>query len=353
VRRSFKYRLYPNRAQLPRLGSLLDAGRMLYNLALEQRRDAWRSRKLSLNYYDQAAELKELRDAFPQLSALNYSSCQDVLRRLQKSFNGFFGRVKRGGAGFPRFKARERWDSIVFPAYGDGIRLNGKLRVQNVGLVRMNVHREILGTIKTVTIRREDERWYAVFSCDDVPARTFPSARQEVGVDVGLLSFATLSTGESVPNPRWYRHTQVALADAQRRRDTKRARCLHEKAKHQRSDFQHKLALRLVRENTLIAVEDIGSRALIESSSRGLSKSISDAAWSQFLNILSYKAEEAGRQFVKVNPRGTSSTCSRCGKEKKKLLSERVHQCECGLVIDRDLNASLNILRLGRSLAVA
>jgi putative transposase len=335
VRRSFKYRIYPNREQIQKLQSLLDAGRTLYNLALQQRRDVWKTRKLSLNYYDQAAQLKELRDAFPQVSVLNYSACQDIR------------------AGFPRFKGKDRFDSITFPAYGDGVKLNGKLRVQNVGLVRIKLHREILGTIKTVTIKREGKRWYAVFSCDDVLARPFPNAHQEIGIDVGLLCFATLSTGESIPNPRWYRHTQAALGDAQRRGDKKHARRLHEKAKNQRNDFQHKLALRLVRENRLIAVEDIGSKDLIEKSSTGLSKSISDAAWSQFLSMLSYKAEEAGRQFIRVNPRNTSATCSQCGSVKKKLLSERLHSCECGLVIDRDVNASLNILRLGRSLLAA
>ena len=284
MRRSFKYRLYPSHIQTDKLQSLLDAGRTLYNLALEQRRDAWKTRQLSLNYYDQAAQLKELRDAFPQLSVLNYSACQDTLRRLQKSFDGFFRRIKIGQAGFPRFKGKDRFDSIVFPSYGNGVKLNNKLRIQNVGLVRIKLHREIQGTIKTVTVKREGLRWYTIFSCDNVPARAFPVVNQDVGIDVGL-----------------------------------------------------------------IAVENIGSKELIEQSSTGLSKSISDAAWSQFLNILSHKAEEAGRRFIRVNPRGTTSSCSQCGKEKKKSLSERLHVCECGLNISRDLNASLNILRLGRS----
>jgi putative transposase len=353
VRRSFKYRLYPCRIQAEKLQSLLDAGRILYNLALEQRRDAWRTRKLSLNYYDQASQLKELRDAFPELSILNYSACQDVLRRLQKSFDGFFRRIKIGQVGFPRFKGKDRFDSITFPAYGDGIKLNGKLRIQNVGLIRIKLHRETQGTIKTVSLKREGLKWYVVFSCDDVPARQFPEATQEIGIDVGLSSFAVLSDGEVIDNPRWYRKTEQALADAQRQRDKKHARRLHEKIKNQRKDFQHKLALRLVRENNLIAVENIGAKELIEKSSTGLSKSIADAAWSQFLNILSHKAEEAGREVVKVKPNGTTSTCSQCGKEKNKRLSERLHVCECGLNISRDLNASLNILRAARALLAA
>jgi putative transposase len=351
MRRSYKYRLYPTRTQSERLQLLLDAGRMLYNLALEQRRDAWKTRKLSLNFYDQAAQLKDLRDAFPQISILNYSACQDILRRLQKSFDAFFRRVKLGQVGFPRFKGKDRFDSITFPTHGDGIRLKDKLRLQNVGLVRIKLHREILGTIKTVSLKREGLKWYAVFSCDDVPPRHFPETQKEIGIDVGLSSLAVCSDGTVVENPRWYRKTEDALTDAQRKRDKKRARRLHLKIKNQRKDFQHKLALKFIRENNLIAVEDIASEKLIEQSPTGLAKSITDASWSQFLNILSEKAEEAARTFVRVNPRGTTSSCSACGKEKKKSLAERVHSCECGLVIGRDLNAALNILRLGRSRA--
>jgi putative transposase len=184
----------------------------------------------------------------------------------------------------------------------------------------------------------------------------------EIGIDVGLESFATTTTGEKVENPRWYRKTEAAIARAQQdvgRKEKgsgnyykakKRLGRLHAKAANQRRDFQHKLANRIVSENRLIVVEDLDIREMVGRSSVGISKSIHDAAWGGFLAMLSYKAEEAGRKFVKVPAQGTSSTCFQCGTYKKKALSEREHRCSCGLTLDRDLHASLNILRLGRSL---
>lgn len=228
--------------------------------------------------------------------------------------------------------------------------------------MKIKLHRVTEGRIKTVTVKREAGHWYATFSCDDVPARTYPAATAEVGIDMGLASFATLSTGEQIGNPRWYRKAEARLAEAQRLLATKQKRNrrsknakdrlgrLHAKAANQRRDFQHKLARRIVSENKLIAVEDLKPKKMVSRATPGMAKSINDAAWSAFLTILSDKAEEAGRTFVKVPPAGTSSTCFGCGAYRKKSLSERTHSCYCGLVLDRDVNASLNILRLGRSL---
>jgi len=366
MRRAFKYRLYPTKAQKVVLDDLLTGARCLYNAALEQRRMAWTDRRLSLNYYDQAAQLKEARDADERLKLLNYSACQDVLRRLQKAFDAFFQRIKRGEMpGYPRFKSSGRFDSITFPAYGDGVKLSKQLRVQSVGDVKIKLHRPIEGKIKTVTLKREAGDWYAVFSCDEVPARAYPQASAEVGIDMGLTSFATLSTGEKIKNPRWYRRTEKRIADAQRslsrkkRGSKRRTKAKHllsrlrAKEKNQRNDFQHKLAHRIVFENAVIVVEDLNPKEMSEKSSTGLAKSIQDAAWARFLSILGAKAEEAARRFVRVPPRGTSSTCSRCGALRQKALSERLYECPCGLVLDRDANASLNILRLGRSLQAA
>jgi putative transposase len=365
MRRAFKYRLYPTKIQAEMLGLVLEGARSLYNAALEQRRTYWLGRKQSINYAFQAAELKDARDADPRLGLLNYSACQDVLRRLEKAFEAFFRRVQRGDTpGYPRFKARDRFDSITFPAYGDGIRLKKRLHVQNIGELKIKLHRPVEGKIKTVTLKREAGLWYAIFSCDQVEARKLlhPMSNREVGIDLGLESFATLSTGEKIENPRWYRRTEARLKAAQqavsrkkkgsRRREKARRRVahLHAKARNQRRDFQHKLACRIISEHRLVAVEDLATGELVEEAGRGLSKSIHDAGWGQFLAILAGKAEEAGRRFVKVPAPGTSSSCFECGAYRKKALSEREHRCPCGLVLDRDLHASLNILRLGRSL---
>lgn len=358
MRRSFKYRLYPTKMQGEALSGLLDAARHLYNAALEQRRTEWTAHRRSLNYYTQAKELKEARDNNPNLSKLNYSTCQAVLRTVQKSFDAFFRRIKAGETpGYPRFKASDRFNSITFPSYGNGVRMRRRLYVQNVGDIKVKLHRVINGSIKTVCLRRQRDKWYAVFSCDNVPSREFAEAFQEVGIDMGLESFATLSTGEKIDNPRWYRKIQNKLAEAQRKYSAHKSKRqkriiarLHEKAASQRLDFQHKLAHRIVSENSLIAVEDLDPKKMAQRASNGLSKSIHDAAWGQFLKILSDKAEEAGRKFFRVPPGGTSSTCHQCGRHRKKSLSERIHSCECGLVLDRDIHASLNILRLGLSL---
>ena len=366
MRRAFRYRLYPNRTQERALDALLDAGRWLYNAALGQRRTEWDWHRRSIRYLDQAKELKVARDADPVLSLLNYSCCQDVLRRLQKSFDGFFRRCKRGETpGYPRFKGRDRFNSVTFPKHGDGIKLGlSKLYVQSVGAIRIKLHRPVEGRLKTVTLRREPSgHWYACCSCDDVPLRSYPEpTKAEVGIDMGLTTFATLSNGEEVENPRWYRKTEERLTEAQQalslerkgtsaRRTAKlRVARLHEQAREQRRDFQHKLAHRLVSEYARISVEDLKPNEMVEKSPSGLRKSILDAAWRAFLVMLSCKAEEAGRTFKRVNPRGTSSTCSGCGAVRQKTLDERVHRCEvCGLVMDRDLNAALNILALGRS----
>lgn len=363
MRRAFKFRLYPTTAQERIFDVLLDGAHDLYNAALEQRRAAWSSQRKAINYFYQSAELKETRDADDRLRLLNYSACQDVLRRLHKAFDAFFRRIKAGDApGYPRFKASERYDSITFPAYGDGIRLGKRLYVQNVGDVKIKLHRQVEGKIKTVTVKREAGDWYAIFSCDNVSARSYPVATTEVGIDMGLESFAVLSTAEKVENPRWYRKAEKRLKNAQcnlshkqkksnrRRKAKNRMARLHLKATNQRKDFQHKLAKRIVSENKLIAVEDLKPSRMVSEASRGMAKSIHDAAWGAFLTILSGKAEEAGRILVRVPPAGTSSTCFNCGAYRKKKLSERTHSCPCGLVLDRDVHASLNILRLGRSL---
>ena len=368
MRRAFVYRLYPTKRQQLALIEHLDATRRLYNAALEQRRTVWHSRRTTISVYEQKRELPDLRRSEEQLGRVHTHACQEVLFRLDRAFRAFFRRVKAGQTpGYPRFKGRDRWDSLVFSEHGNGAKLTGdRLYVFGVGHLKAKLHRSLQGRIKTVTLKRSCRgHWSVVFSCDEVPARTFPEAIAEIGVDVGLTSFATLSTGEQIENPRWYRQTEDTLVAAQqvlsvkkqgtsaRRQARQRVARLHEKIREQRRDFHHKLAHRLVSGHDLIAVEGLQTKDLIDQSSTGLAKSITDAAWGQFLTILGAKAEEAARRFVKVPPRGTSSTCSGCGRLEPKALSERVHRCPCGLVLDRDHNAAINVLRLGRSRRVA
>ena len=362
MRKAFLYRLYINKTQSDKLDSLLNIARELYNTALQERRDAWKYQHKSLNYYDQANELKELRREIPEIAQLNYSATQDMLRRLDKSFKAFFRRVKAGEkAGFPRFKGYDRFNSITFPTYGDGIKIkDNRLYIQNVGLVKIKMHRVLEGEINTVTIKRECGKWYVVFS-DTVEIEPLPVSDRAVGIDVGLESFAVTSDGEYIENPRYLRGAEAILRVSQRsvsrkkkggsnrRKAVKLLAKNHLKVKRQRADFAHKVADNLVKNYGRIAVEDLRIKNMVRN--HHLARSISDAGWGQFVNILSYKAEYAGREFIQVNPNGTSQICSGCGVTVKKSLSTRVHNCPaCGLSLDRDFNAALNIKRLGLSL---
>jgi putative transposase len=359
TRLTYKFRLYPTRAQDGSLTAQLGEACRLYNAALQERRDAWRISRESVSYYTQANQLKEIR-ANGDLGLPNFSACQAVLRRVDKTFKSFFARVRRKEkAGYPRFKSHARFDSFTFPAYGDGCKLVGsKLRLQGVGLVKVKLHRPVEGAIKTVTVKREAGRWYACLGVER-EVKPLPGRAEAVGVDVGLSAFATLSDGGEIHNPRYYREAQAKLRRAQRKvarrkkgsRRRRKAVLLLQKAhahvRRQRADFHHKISRWLVNSYGTIAVEDLNVKGL---AAGRLAKSVNDAGWSAFFQKLSYKAEDAGRELRKVNPRGTSQTCL-CGADAPKTLSQRWHQCRaCGLSAPRDLVSARLILRLGLSL---
>lgn len=361
MRKAFLYRLYPHKAQSDKLYGLLNTARHLYNAALQERRDAWKAHHKSLNYYDQANELKELRECFPDVAQLNFSATQDMLRRLDKSFKDFFRRVKIGEKpGYPRFKGRDQFSSITFPTYGDGIKIrDSKLYIQNVGLVKVKMHRSLEGKVNTVTIKNACGKWYAIFS-NTVEIEPLPISNKQVGIDVGLESFAVTSDGECIENPRYLRKSQEELRVAQRkvsrrkkgsynrRKAVKLLAKQHLKISNQRKDFLHKVARNIVNAYGYIAAEKLQIGNML--GNHCLARSISDASWGDFLDILSCKAEYAGRKFTQVNPNGTSQICSNCGIKVPKNLRVRIHNCpNCGISLHRDYNSALNILTLGRS----
>jgi putative transposase len=241
-----------------------------------------------------------------------------------------------------------------------------RLRLHGVGLVKIILHRPLAGTPKTATITRSSTgKWYVCFSCECAEPSPLPATGRQVGIDVGLKTFAALSTGAAVANPRFFRAEEKALAKAQRRlskeekgtperiRRRKIVARVHERIAWRRGDFAHQHSRRIVDDNDLIAVEDLLVNRMTHT--HCLAKSIHDAAWSQFADLLSYKAAWAGRRYVAVNPAYTSQDCSQCGHRQTLSLSDRTYTCPCcGVVLDRDYNASLNILRLGQqSLASA
>lgn len=359
---SYKFRLYPNNAQRQALDRIVEIHRQLYNAALQERRMAWQKRKMSLYYSDQANQLKELRKFDEDAAWLNYSSIQQTLRRLDKAFRAFFRRVRAGEKpGYPRYKGK-RWYKSVCYVYGDGIRLKeGRLYVQNVGLVRLFQHRAIPDDAKNkmVVLKRDNlGNWYVIFQLELPDLEAEDIIGPDVGIDMGLLSFATLSSGEHIDNPRWFRASEEKLAVLQRRRArcqrgsrkyrelTRQIRSLHEHIANQRRDFHHKVSTELVRRFGFIAVEDLNVNGLCRSH---VAKSMGDAGWGYFLAMLSYKAANAGKTVIEVNPNNTSQACSGCGCIVQKPLSERLHICpHCGLTLDRDVNAALNILSRGQ-----
>jgi putative transposase len=358
VRKTYRYRLYPTRAQQEALETLLETHRHLYNRALAERKDAWAQDQRTVRYGEQSAHLKEDRTSNPYLAQTSFSSCQATLRRLDRAFAAFFRRLKAGETpGYPRFRGRGRFDSVEFPRYGDGCRLNkGRAEFQHIGAVKLKMHRPLEGRVKTTTVRREADGWYVIFSCDLGDVQPEPAHGPATGIDLGLKAFLVMADGAQVAPPQHYRKAQQALRRAQRtvarrkqgsnrrRKAVKRVARAHQHVANQRKDFHHKTAVGLVRSYGLIAHEDLNVRGLTRTR---LAKSIHDAGWAAFLAILAYKAACAGVQVLAVDPRDTTHVCSGCGAlpATPKTLSDRVHVCSCGLTLDRYVNAARNILR--------
>ncbi len=360
MRKTYKYRLYPTPGQTRLLERVLEECRWLYNETLAYRKRAWEERRESVSLYATQRLLPEWKQARPSLKQVHSQVLQNVQVRVDLAFKAFFRRVKAGETpGYPRFRGKGRYDSFTFPQFGFSLDPDKqRLNLSKIGDVKIVLHRPIEGTIKTLTVRRTATgKWYACFSVEYECEPLDPSPHV-VGVDVGLESFATLSTGEKIANPRFFRRDEKALARAQRKlsvaekgtpeREKRRkvvAR-IHERIANRRGDFAHKLARRLVSENQIVVFEDLNTNGMLKN--RCLAKSIADAAWSQLIQYTTYKAECAGRRVVLVNPRNTSQACSGGGEWVEKSLSVRLHRCpSCGLVLDRDYNAALNILALG------
>lgn len=354
--KTFKYRLYPSKAQEARLAEVLETCRRWYNACLEERRDAYQLRGESINVYSQLAKVKELKRSNPYAADVHSHVLQTVVQDLNKAFDAFFRRAKAGETpGYPRFKSRDRFDSFGFKEYGNGFKIDGrKLRLSGIGRISVRWHRKIDGKIKTVRITRNAGKWYACFFCE-VEGQPLATTGKEVGIDVGINSLITTSDGEKVENPRWYREEQKKLRVLQRRvsrrkkggsnrrKAVKALRRQHERIKNRRKDFLNKLAHRLVAQYDRIALEDLQIRNMVKN--HHLSKSILDAGWNYLAQRLACKAAEAGKLVYLVDPAYTSKTCSACGSIFENLtLADRWVDCACGLSLDRDHNAALNIL---------
>jgi putative transposase len=356
--KTYKFRLNPTHHQRALLNNTLEMCRWVYNETLATRKNAWEQEKKSVSCYDTIKMLPGWKKGKPELSQVYSQVLQEVCTRVDLAFQAFFRRVKAGEKpGYPRFRGRGWYDSFTYPQTGFTLYDNGLL-LSKIGAVKIVQHRPIEGKIKTLNISRDAVgNWYACFSCEVEPV-PLPESKKAVGVDVGLQSFATLSTGEKIDNPRFFRRDEKELAKAQQklskadkgtpeRAKRRLAVChIHQRVSNRRKDFAHKLSRQLVNEYGIIALEKLNGKGMLQN--HCLAKSISDAAWNQFAQFIQYKAENAGRKCVLVDPRNTSKKCSRCGTLVEKDLSVRIHSCPiCGLKIDRDENAAINILALG------
>ncbi len=360
MRKTFQYRIYPTKKQVQKLNETLEECRWLYNHLLERRKTLYEQEGKSLSLYQQQETFPILKQDRPTLKQVHSQVLQNVAIRVDLAFKAFFRRVKEhaGEPGFPRFKGKNRYDSFTFPQSGFSITHDNRVCLSKIGSIKMVYHRPVRGKVKTLTIRRSSTgKWYASFSCEVEPER-LPERPEHVGVDVGLKTFATLSTGEEIANPRFFRkeekalvkvqrkHSKLAKGTPERRKHRKAVARVHERIAWRRENFTHQESRKIVNSFGVICVEDLSVNRMIHN--HCLSKSIADASWSAFFAQLSCKAEEAGRAFVKVNPAYTSQTCSRCGYRQKMPLDVRVFACPCCAVhLDRDLNAAMNICGLG------
>lgn len=345
---------------------MLEECRWLYNKILETRKNAYEQDGKSLGLYDTQNMIPSWKAERSTLKAVHSLVLQNVNIRVDLAFKAFFRRVKSGEEpGYPRFKGYGRYDSMTYSQYGNGARIDGNsLILSKLGSVKIKMHRELCGKPKIITVARAATgKWFATISCE-CESQPLPKSERFAGVDVGLQTFATLSNGKKIANPRFFKKEQDALAKAQRKM-SKLAKCtpergkerkvvsrIHERIANKRTNFAHQESRKLVNSYGVLVFEKLAVVDMMSNHTQvfgnKLNKSIADVAWSQLAQFTAYKAEDAGRLFLQVDPRNTSKKCSRCGSIVPKDLDVRVHDCpHCGLVLDRDHNAAINILALG------
>lgn len=362
MKRTYQYRAKINRTTEKNSIRWLDLCRQLYNNALKERISVWQDFKIGVTSYEQKIGLPFLKTIRPEFKSVGSQVLQDVLERLDLAFKHFFRRIKErdAKAGFPRFKSEHRYNSFTLKQAG--WTLDGNiLHIAKLGKFKLYLSREILGDIKTITVvRKSSGKWFVSFSCDNVPEKPLPENDKAIGIDVGLKVLLADSDGNIIENPRHLKQNEEKLkvlneelkrkqlqSKRHEKARLKRAR-LYEKVANQRKDFIYKVVHHYVNEFQTICIEDLNIVNMIQTGFRRMNKHILDASWDLFAKQLFYKAVEAGRTIIAINPKNTSKMCSQCGTLVEKKLSTRIHKCpNCSLVLDRDINAARNILQLG------
>lgn len=377
---TYQYRLRPTKQQIAIFESWLELLRRQYNYRLAERFNWWDSNRCDIDrcslvscsiaplkdkpsYYSQATDLPNSKALFPEYKNVYSQVLQECVKRVEKTYDRWVkGDVNGNRSGKPRFKGKGRYRSFTYSQMKQDC-IQGKfINLPKIGQVKLILHRPIPDgfKIKTATVARKADGWYLSLSLEDtsVPAMTVdvaPTPDNTVGIDMGLKSFLVTSDSEEVPIPQHYRKAEKRLKRLQRllsrkkKGSVRRAKAVrrvalaHQKVANQRKHFHYTTALWLLRLAKAIAHEDLNVKGLAKSR---LAKSVNDAGWSQFLQILSIKAERAGCLTVAVNPNGTSQLCSGCGAKVPKTLSQRWHRCACGVELSRDTNAAINVKNL-------
>jgi putative transposase len=361
--RTYTIRLQTTQAQVEILRDLLEHLCVLYNQALMHRKSSWKNAKESVSLYDQQKKLTDFRNCSSPVSRYPAAIQRDPLRRVDLAFRGFYRRIKaKENPGYPRFKPSSQYDS--FDVDSQNFRISGDaVTVVKLGSFRFKTKYKLKGEPKILRVQRRGKHWIASVVCYIGEAPTKVAVSSAIGIDLGLTSLATLSDGTEIENPRWTKQESARLARAnqslaRKKRGSKnrlkakeRLRRAHQRIAGLRASYLTGVAKDLVGRYDLIAHENLSIRNMVRSN---LAKSIHDASWGKLIQRLNCEAEKAGKTIVAVNPRGTTINCSACGEKVPKTLSQRVHNCpSCGLILGRDHNAALNVLRLGESLVGA
>jgi putative transposase len=380
MRTAHQYRLRLTKSQQATIDQWLELARRQYNYRLAERFNWYEQNRCDINacplichlpelkdrpdFYSQKRDLVNSKKLFPEYKELPSHTLQDVIARVEKAFDRWLkGDCNGKRSGKPRFKGRGRFRSIAFPDPVKPEQINGRfIQLPKIGKLKMILHRPIPDgfKVKTAAIIKKVDGYYITLSLQDasVPALTPDAPRLEntIGVDMGLKAFLVDDSGNDEPVPQHYRKSEKRLKRLQRslsrkkkgsnrrQKAIKRVGKAHLKVSNKRKDFHYKTAKKLLSKGKHVAHEKLNIKGLVKSR---LAKSVNDAGWGQFLQILAIKAERAGLLAIPVNPNGTSQNCSGCGTKVPKTLSDRLHACpECRLTLDRDHNAAINIKHL-------
>jgi putative transposase len=364
VIRTLILRLRPNKTQIAQFEYILDYNCETYNAALQERIEAWELQRKSIGYYDQCKEISELRREDPQHRIISVVIQRDPLDRLDKSYNDYFRRCKEGKKpGHPRFRSRSRYKSFAFGYGGNPLRIKlNKILIPNIGYIKFKTSQQLIGKYKQATVKQVGKNWIILLTCDIGEAPERQPVSNPIGIDLGVTKLITLSDGSFIENPKWESRHAQRVAKIQR----KLARCkrrsknriktkellrrAYQKVTNTRRNFLHHTSKKLVSTYDFIAFEKLPINNMTRN--RRFGKAIKDASWKQLILQITYKAEYAGKWAVPVDPRNTTKKCSQCGIEVKKEIGEHQHNCSCGLSLDRDHNAAINILAFGRSVVV-